>query len=471
MIFHSLDFAIFFSVVFTVYWLLGHRAQNVLLLVASYYFYGYVHPWFLILIAFSTGLDYTLARGIERFPSRRKQLLALSLIANLGLLGFFKYFGFFVDNVFSALQALGLGVSKPTLSILLPVGISFYTFQALSYTIDVYRGELKARKSLLDFAAFVALFPQLVAGPIERASRLLPQVESPRKFDPERAREGVVLMCWGLFKKVVIADNVAVFANKIFAVSEPSFSLVWAGTFAFAIQIYADFSAYSDIARGSAKLLGFELMKNFDHPYVAQTPGEFWRRWHISLSTWFRDYVYIPLGGNRSSRFKHLRNIFLTFLLSGLWHGASWNFVLWGAYHGVILIAYDSLARVAPRVLTTRWLAVPRMVLCFALVNVGWLMFRETETAQLLRDLVQLPGSGSREHLLAAVHALSVTLFYAAPLFIDDVLYLTGFYDRLRARPRLLAAEVVAVALMVGGMSIFYSDVPSELGQPGPSVW
>ncbi|HEY8943454.1 MAG TPA: MBOAT family O-acyltransferase [Polyangiaceae bacterium] len=462
MIFHSLDFALFFGVVFTVYWLLGHRAQNAFILGASYFFYGYVHPWFLILLVTSTLMDYTLARCIERFPNRRKPLLILSLTTNLGLLGFFKYFGFFVENVFVALQTLGIQASKPALSIVLPVGISFYTFQTLSYTVDVYRGEIKARKNFLDFAAFLAFFPQLVAGPIERATRLLPQMEAPRTFDPSRAREGVVLMCWGLFKKIVIADNVAVIANKIFAVSEPSFSLVWVGTLAFAVQIYADFSAYSDIARGAAKLLGFELMKNFDHPYVAQTPSEFWRRWHISLSTWFRDYVYIPLGGNKSSRLVHLRNIFVTFLLSGLWHGASWNFVLWGAYHGVLLIAYDSLARVAPSVLTTRWLALPRGILCFALVNVGWLMFRETETPQLLRNLAQVPGSGSHEHLLAAVHALAVTLFYATPLILDDILYLSGFFSRLRSEVRLVSAEAVAVILMVSGMLVLYSDVPSE---------
>jgi alginate O-acetyltransferase complex protein AlgI len=228
------------------------------------------------------------------------------------------------------------------------------------------------------------------------------------------------------------------------------------------MQIYPDFSAYSDIARGVSKLLGFELIKNFDHPYAAQTPGEFWRRWHISLSTWFRDYVYIPLGGNRGSRLVHFRNVFLTFLLSGFWHGASWNFLLWGAYHGVLLIAYDILGRAAPYVLTRRWLTVPRIVICFAFVNLGWLMFRETDATQLIQDLLKRPGTGSREDVLAAVNSFAVTLFYAAPLLLDDFLYFAGLYKKVRANVRWALAEAAVVVLMVAGMAVLYSDAPSE---------
>ena len=218
------------------------------------------------------------------------------------MLGFFKYFNFFAENVAAALQALGLSVSEPTLRILLPVGISFYTFQAMSYTIDVYKGELRARRSLLDLAVFISFFPHLVAGPIQRASFLLPQVEARRRFSPERAQSGFILICWGFFKKLVIADNVGVIANKVFALADPTFYILWAGVFAFAIQIYADFSAYTDIARGTSRWLGFELTQNFDHPYLARSPADFWRRWNISLSTWFRDYVYIPLGGSHGGR-------------------------------------------------------------------------------------------------------------------------------------------------------------------------
>ena len=237
-----------------------------------------------------------------------------------------------------ALAAFGLTVHEPTLRILLPVGISFYTFQAMSYTIDVYRGELHARRSLLDLAVFVSFFPHLVAGPIQRASYLLPQVESTRRFSPEKARTGFALICWGFFKKLVVADNVGILANKVFALSDPTFYILWAGVFAFAIQIYADFSAYTDIARGTSRWLGFELTENFAHPYLARSPADFWRRWNISLSSWFRDYVYIPLGGSRLGTWLWTRNVLITFLLSGLWHGASWNYVLWGLYHGLLLL-------------------------------------------------------------------------------------------------------------------------------------
>jgi len=255
-IFHSLDFLFFFVTTVAIYWRLPHRWQNVFLLGASYFFYGYVHPWFLILIASSTVVDYSAARAMEAWPTRRRRFLTLSIVSNFGMLGFFKYFNFFVDNVHAVLVTLGIDVSQPTLRIVLPVGISFYTFQAMSYTIDVYRGELRARRSLLDVAVFISFFPHLVAGPIQRASFLLPQVEATREFSFEKARTGFLLICWGLFKKLVIADNVGIIANKVFALADPSFWLVWSGVFAFAIQIYADFSAYTDIARGTSRWLG-----------------------------------------------------------------------------------------------------------------------------------------------------------------------------------------------------------------------
>jgi len=337
-IFHSLDFVLFFLVFTAIYWWLPHRFQNIFLFAGSYFFYGYVHPWFLILIATSTIIDYSAARGMEARPEHKRTFLWMSIVTNFGMLGFFKYFNFFVDNVAAVLASMGLPWNQPTLRILLPVGISFYTFQAMSYTIDVYKGELHARRNLLDLATFVSFFPHLVAGPIQRASFLLPQVETPRRFSMEKARSGFGLICWGFFKKLVIADNVGVIANKVFALGDPTFPLLWSGVFAFAIQIYADFSAYTDIARGTSRWLGFELTENFDHPYLARTPADFWRRWNISLSSWFRDYVYIPLGGSKAGEMKWARNVLVTFLLSGLWHGASWNYVLWGAYHGILLV-------------------------------------------------------------------------------------------------------------------------------------
>ena len=419
MIFHSLDFVIFFVATVAIYWLLPRRAQNLLLLVASYFFYGYVHPWFLILIAASTIVDYCAARGMERWPSHRKHFVWLSIGSNFGMLGFFKYFNFFVDNVHHALAAVGLAPSLPALRIVLPVGISFYTFQALSYTIDVYRGELRARRNLLDVAVFISFFPHLVAGPIQRASFLLPQVEAPRRFSLERARTGLLLICWGFFKKLVIADNVGVIANKVFALNDPSFWVLWSGVFAFAIQIYADFSAYTDIARGTSRWLGFELTQNFDHPYMARSPADFWRRWNISLSSWFRDYVYIPLGGSRVAGWMWMRNVMATFLLSGLWHGASWNYVLWGLYHGVLLVV--TRTRRSDRREPAARLAVLQIPAMFALTMIGWLLFRETSLAAIVRDLTLSPLSSTPLDRQVAAYLFILALLYSLPLWIQSV--------------------------------------------------
>ena len=422
MIFHSLDFVVFFVAFVAFYWTLPQRGQNVLLFAGSYFFYGYVHPWFLILIATSTFIDYCAARGMEAWPAHRRRFLWLSVVSNFGMLGFFKYFNFFVENVAGVLAAFGLTVHEPTLRILLPVGISFYTFQAMSYTIDVYRGELHARRSLLDLAVFVSFFPHLVAGPIQRASFLLPQVELPRRFSPEKARSGFVLICWGFFKKLVVADSVGVLANKVFALSDPTFYILWAGVFAFAIQIYADFSAYTDIARGTSRWLGFELTENFAHPYLARSPTDFWRRWNISLSSWFRDYVYIPLGGSRFGAWLWTRNVLITFLLSGLWHGASWNYVLWGLYHGLLLLVTQVAGRVrVPARQFGRWLLVPQILGMFALTNIGWLLFRETELSAIVRDLTLSPFGVSDLDRQTALYLFLLAFAYSVPLWLQSV--------------------------------------------------
>jgi len=421
-IFHSLDFVVFVLAFVAIYWMLPHRAQNVFLFAGSYFFYGYVHPWFLILIATSTTIDYVSARGMEARPDWKKRFLWLSVISNFGMLGFFKYFNFFVDNVHAVLAAAGMEVSQPVLRILLPVGISFYTFQAMSYTIDVYRGELRARRSLLDVAVFVSFFPHLVAGPIQRASFLLPQVETPRRFSPEKARTGFLLIAWGFFKKLVIADNVGVIANKVFALSDPTFYLLWAGVFAFAIQIYADFSAYTDIARGTSRWLGFELTENFDHPYMARNPADFWRRWNISLSTWFRDYVYIPLGGSREGNWRWARNVLITFLLSGLWHGASWNYVLWGLYHGLLLVITRARQILKPAARPAHpWLVVPQIAGMFVLTSIGWLLFRETELSAILRDLTLSPFASPELDRQAGIYLCSLALLYSLPLWAQSI--------------------------------------------------
>jgi alginate O-acetyltransferase complex protein AlgI len=435
MIFHSLEFLVFFAVTVTLFWAVTHRWQNVLLLVASYTFYGWVHPWFLALIFSTTIIDYGSALGMERWPRHRKRFLWLSIVTNFGLLGFFKYFNFFVENVAAVAAVVGWTIPAPMLTILLPVGISFYTFQAMSYTIDVYWRHLEARRSFLDVAVFISFFPHLVAGPIMRASILLPQVERERRFSAAEARDATVLMAWGFFKKLVIADNVGVIANKVFALKAPEFTLLWAGVFAFAIQIFADFSAYTDIARGTARWLGFDLIRNFDHPYLASGPSDFWRRWNISLTTWFRDYVFLPLSYALSRRIDGVRWLGLrdafwiyagatlaTFLLSGLWHGASWNYVLWGGYHGVLLV----MARlVTPRRKhlrpAGRRLVPLRVAGMFVLTCVGWLLFRETDLAMLGRDLALNPLGGTSLGRQAGAYLFVLAVIYSMPIWLQGL--------------------------------------------------
>ncbi len=442
MTFHSLDFVVFFVVVTAVYWRLPHVAQNRFLLVASYVFYGWFEPWFCALLAGTTLVDWFAGLRMDPDPSiddeayanppadvraTRKWWLVLSLISNLSVLGFFKYFNFFVESVQAGLAALGVEASLPVLQIVLPVGISFYTFQSLSYTIDVYRGRMRACRPLLDFALFVALFPQLVAGPIERASALVPRVLSPRVFNLVVARDATVLMVWGLFKKLVIADNVGVIANRVFSMKDPGFEMLWAGVFAFGVQIYADFSAYTDIARGSARWLGFDLMKNFDHPYLAISPSDFWRRWHISLSSWFRDYLYIPLGGSRHGLPRTLTNVMITFVVSGLWHGAAWNFVAWGTFHGVMLVverlwgAVRGVGRHPGRHRLPLWRALPQWALMFVLVHIGWLMFREGDAAMLWRDLTLVPGTAPLAERQAGLYLFLIALTFSVPLWVHSL--------------------------------------------------
>ena len=343
MSFASLEFFLFLPVVFGVYHLSSNkRWQNSLLVLASYIFYGWWDYRFCGLIFGSSLVDYLAGRGLAActIPRLRKTILIAALSFNLLLLGFFKYFNFFADSLAIMLATTGLDFNTSTLTIILPVGISFYTFQTMSYTLDVYRRETEARKDFVDYLAYVSFFPQLVAGPIERANRLLPQFERPRTFSVREAEDGCRLILWGLFKKMVLADNLAPLVSAAYGNPEQASAASLAlGTISFAFQIYCDFSAYSDIAAGAALLFGIRLARNFDYPYFSRTIGEFWRRWHISLSNWFKDYVYIPLGGSKSGSGQTVRNLCLTFLLSGLWHGAAWKFVLWGAFHGVCLSA------------------------------------------------------------------------------------------------------------------------------------
>ncbi len=420
MAFTDLAYAIFLPTVFVLYWAVRHKTtQNLLLLASSYVFYGFIHPWFCLLIAVSTVVDYLcglLLEGPRHDAGFRKGVLATSLVVNLGMLATFKYFNFFAVNAGALLKTLGIRVDPFLLDVVLPVGISFYTFQTLSYTIDVYRGKLRARRNFIDFAVFVSCFPQLVAGPIERATRLLPQIETPRRWRWELLTSAVPLLILGFFKKLVVADNLAGFVNQAYMLQEPSALVLAAATVGFAVQILADFSAYTDIARGSARLLGFELVRNFNAPYLAVSPSDFWRRWHISLSSWIRDYLYIPLGGSRvDSRWRHAWILIVTFALCGLWHGAQWHFVAWGLYHALLLVVYHQLG------ISGRW--KPEGVLRLAaswsvmilLTLIGWSLFRASSLGWLAGAIANIRPGISGDDLFVGVLILAYCLVYGLP--------------------------------------------------------
>ncbi|MEM7231589.1 MAG: MBOAT family protein [Planctomycetota bacterium] len=403
MLFNSFDFLVFFVVVWGVYVSLQRRWQNLGLLTASYLFYGAWDPRFLGLVVLSTVVDYACGLGIgsTRRKGRRRWMLAVSLATNLGILGFFKYYDFFAQSLVRLTDAWFPGWSPPYLDLVLPVGISFYTFQTMSYTIDVYRRRVKPCTNLADFALYVSFFPQLVAGPIERAREFLPQIRGPHRITTERMHDGMWLVLFGLFKKVVIADNLAPIADAIFDDPGSASGIeVLLGVYAFAFQIYGDFSGYTDIARGIAKFLGFDLRINFRQPYFATNPSDFWQRWHISLSTWLRDYLYIPLGGSRGTLMRTARNLMITMILGGLWHGAAWNFVAWGLFHGAILVGYRAYANRRDQRSTAstgrlRWLAA---LAFFHVTCVGWILFRVENLADvgvlvgaLTTDVFSLP--------------------------------------------------------------------------------
>jgi len=389
MLFNSIEFVLFLPIVFFLYWFVANRSvsgRNILVIIASYVFYGWWDWRFLSLIVLSSVVDFVVGRqmGQTEDDRRRKTLLMISVFVNLGLLGFFKYYNFFIASFIDAFATLGVTMQASSLNIILPVGISFYTFQTLSYTIDVYRKQLEPTHDPLAFFAFVSFFPQLVAGPIERATNLLPQFYTLKKFDYQQAKDGTRQVLWGLFKKVVIADNCALAANEIFNNYEtlPASTLVL-GVIFFAFQIYCDFSGYSDIAIGVARMFGFKLMRNFAYPYFSRDIGEFWRRWHISLSTWFRDYLYIPLGGSRGSDWMRFRNVMAIFIVSGFWHGANWTFIVWGALNGLYFLPLMLRGKNRQNMgVTSEGRILPslkeflQISLTFALTCLAWVFFR-----------------------------------------------------------------------------------------------
>lgn len=412
MLFNSIDFAIFLPIVFLIYWFVVNKnikLQNGFIVLASYFFYACWDWRFLFLIIFSTITDYAVGWWLNKtlVQRKRKILLTISIVVNLSFLGFFKYYNFFVENFVEVFRLFGCELNIHTLNIILPVGISFYTFQTMSYTIDVYRRKLDATKNFVAFAAFVSFFPQLVAGPIERATNLLPQFQRKRFFEYNSAVDGMRQILWGLFKKVVIADNCAILVNQVFSdYSNYNGSTLLLAAIFFAFQIYGDFSGYSDMAIGMSRLFGFNLMRNFNYPYFSRNIAEFWRKWHISLTTWFRDYVYIPLGGSRGSKKQIIRNTFIIFLLSGIWHGANWTFLVWGIFHALLFLPLILTNKnrkytdvIAQGRLFPSLKELLQMCVTFSLVLIGWIFFR----AETLPDAFHYIG-----HLFSSSFSLSL---------------------------------------------------------------
>lgn len=455
MLFNSFDFAVFLPLVYMLYWLFFQKNlkfRNLFLLAASYTFYGFWDWRFLSLILISSLMDYVLAikihqLGYER-QNKRKRLMILSLVLNLGFLGFFKYYNFFVESFISSFALFGKEFNYSPLNIILPVGISFYTFQSLSYTLDVYYKKMEPTYKLVNFLAFVSFFPQLVAGPIERAKKLLPQFDEVKSFDYQAARSGLLLIVFGLFKKVVIADRLAVFINQSYgSIEEAKGIAMLMGVFFFAFQLYLDFSAYSDIAIGTARLFGFKLTTNFRRPYLSTSFSGFWKRWHITLSSWFQDYIYIPLGGNRLGLQRKMVNLMVVFFLSGLWHGASWNFVIWGVINGLFLVVLDPVLQ--PEKPGSALKRIAAVMLVFA----GWMLslifFRAPGFADAMLVFSNLGfgnaealyqfGLNSREFTFVIYTLIGMMLyemiaerygekllehFFASPVFIRWSLYL-----------------------------------------------
>ena len=421
MLFNSLPFAVFLPIVFAVYWALRNslRSQNVMLLVASYIFYGWWDARFLSLIVASTVVDYLLGQylAVATNALKRKLLLTASMIFNLGLLGVFKYYNFFMENFMEIANSVGLHTNPVLLKIALPVGISFYTFQTMSYTIDIYRKQLEPTKDFIAFAAFVGYFPQLVAGPIERASNLLPQMSKRRYFDYQKAVDGMRQALWGFFKKVVIADAVAPLVDQAFG--DPNgFSAIAliTGALLFSIQIYCDFSGYSDIAIGISKLFGIDLMQNFRTPYFSRDIAEFWRRWHISLSTWFRDYLYIPLGGSRGSTALKVRNTFAIFIVSGFWHGANWTFIIWGLINALLFLPLLLAKRNRSNLNDAEISDLHRILLTFSITTIAWIFFRADSLSHAIDYLQNIAIWNSGKSL-----SIKPTLVvYIALLFFGD---------------------------------------------------
>ena len=461
MLFNSAEFLVFFPVVCLLYFLLPHRLRWALLLAASYYFYMQWRAEYVVIILFSTLLDYFCGYRMSMLDEekQRKPYLWLSLLSNLGILFTFKYYNFFAGEADKLATALGMDYAAPALALLLPMGISFYTFQTMSYSVDVYKGRIKAEKHLGIFALFVTFFPQLVAGPIERASNLLPQFRQKMRFSYDNAVWGLTKIAYGFFKKVVVADRLAVYVDAVYNSPDAASSgTVILATLFFSVQIYCDFSGYSDIAIGCARILGFDLMENFRRPYLSKSISEFWKRWHISLSTWFRDYTYIPLGGNRVVKWRWYYNLMVTFLVSGFWHGAEWTFIVWGGLHGLYLVMAVVLAKQVNGSAKALGLyklpklnAVLNVVFTCALAVFAWIFFRANnmpDALSLIETAASLKGSWSPGALTAGTGLFN----FAISLLVVGLLavsYLLPYHLKLK-HPRTFIVLTVLVIVLLG---------------------
>ena len=423
MLFNSLEFIFFLPVVFALYWFLSKNrdAQNVLLLLASYVFYAYWDYRFLSLIILSSGIDYYLGNAIytTQVESKRKQLLLSSVVANIGILAIFKYFDFFIASANTLLDSFGVSTQLRLLELLFPVGISFYTFQTLSYTIDIYRRKIEPTKDVVSFFGFVSFFPQLVAGPIERASDLLPQFKSDRKFDYSNAMDGTRQILWGMFKKVVVADNAAIIVDSIFNnYQDASPFVLFLGAGLFFVQVYGDFSGYSDIAIGTAKLLGYRLSINFASPFFSRSFSEFWRRWHITLNTWFRDYVYFPLGGSRQGKRRHLINITIVFVVCGFWHGAAWTFIIWGFVNALYFVVEQRFNLVSDKQVPLEELRFPKpgdlfqMFMVFSAIAISLIFFRSPDLSSAFDYFIEMTDFGGKNNYILGAKMYTLAHFF-----------------------------------------------------------
>ncbi|HCK65061.1 MAG TPA: hypothetical protein DHW49_02245 [Anaerolineae bacterium] len=429
MAFTSYDFLLFFFIIFIIYWLIRERHwQNLILLVASYYFYGYIQAWYAIMLGLSTSIDYFLARAIVFYPNRKKIFILISLFMNLGVLAFFKYYNFFISDVIAFLNTFNIHTGTLLISIALPAGLSFFTLKKLGYMIDVSRGTLQPTNNFINFALYVSFFPQLIAGPIERPQKLIPQIESQRQWKAEFFYQAWPLLVMGFFKKIVIADSVQVIVNRIFGFDEPSILLLLIGGLGYTLQILADFSAYTDISRGIAYLIGFETSENFNKPYLSLTPTDFWNRWHITLSTWLRDYIFFPIR-RTLLQYKLHESLTLalppivTMFISGIWHGANLNFVIWGLYYGILIAIYQLIGIRGDWKTNTKIKTLFAWFVMFCFIVFGWIIFRSPSINWLINIFSVSPLIPNSNELIFALISINIVVVYTIPLVVKQMMH------------------------------------------------